>query len=264
MTYQLPEFDAQTPSPARIWNYWIGGKDNFAADRAAGDQVMEVIPYVQVVARLTRQFLVHAVTMLASELGIRQFLDIGAGLPAADNTHEAAQRVAPESRVLYVDNDPQAVLHARALLRSTPEGTVDCLQADLRDTETILSRAARFLDFSQPVAVLLIQVLQFIPDSGDPWSAVRRLVDAVPSGSYLVLAHGANDIQRDDAAETMRRYNQMASASITLRGRDAVVPFFAGTDLIGPGLVSGTEWLPDVDPGAKDIPFGYSGIARKP
>ncbi|MGD0558052.1 MAG: SAM-dependent methyltransferase [Streptosporangiaceae bacterium] len=262
--HDLPGFDAKTPSSARIWNYWIGGKDHFAADRAVGDRVREVVPYVAVVARLTRQFLARAVTLLATEYGIRQFLDIGSGLPTADNTHEVAQRVAPSSRIVYVDNDPQVILHSRSLLRSSPEGAVDYLQADLRDVDTILSGAAQTLDFSQPIAILIFQVLHFIPDAEDPYGIVRRLTDAVPPGSFLVVAHGAADIDPEVSGETSQRYNQLAPLNLTLRSSADVARFFTGFELIGPGLVSGAEWLPDIDPGAKTVSFGHHGIARKP
>jgi hypothetical protein len=260
------EFNASVPSPARIWNYWVGGKDNFAADRAVGDKVREIVPYVPIVARMTRQFLLRTVTMLASEYGIRQFIDIGSGLPTAQNTHEVAQAVAPQSRVVYVDNDPQVILHARSLLTSTSEGQVDCFLADLRDTETILSQAAKTLDFFRPVAVLLLQVLHFIPESDDPYAIVRRLMEPLVPGSYLVLVHGASDNEEDVSNETMARYNQMSPAPITLRRRDQVARFFDGLEPVGPGLTLGTEWLtvtgePGPDTG---ISFGHNGVARKP
>jgi len=258
-------FDASVPSPARIWNYWVGGKDNFEADRAAADAVREVVPYVAVVAQLTRRFLIRAVTTLASDYGIRQFIDIGSGLPTARNTHEVAQAAAPQARIVYVDNDPQVILHARSLLRSTAAGSVDYLQADLRDTGTILSQAARTLDLSRPVAVLLFQVLHFIPDSDDPHAIVRRLMAPLVPGSYLALVHGASDIQTEVSSQTSERYNTMGPARLTLRGRDEVTRFFDGLEPAGPGLVAGTEWLTSGgsvhQPG---ISFGYNGIARKP
>ena len=259
------QFNPEVPSPARIWNYWVGGKDNFEADRAAANAVREVVPYVAVVARMTRQFLIRSVTMLASDYGIRQFLDIGSGLPTAYNTHEVAQAAAPEARIVYVDNDPQVIVHARSLLRSAAEGSVDYLQADLRDTGTILSQAARTLDFSRPVAVLLFQVLHFIPDSDDPYAVVRRLMEPLVPGSYLVLVHGASDIQTEVSSETSERYNAMSPIQMTLRGRHEVARFFDGLEPVGPGLVSGTEWLTAEESGRQTkISFGYNGIARKP
>jgi SAM-dependent methyltransferase len=259
------QFDAGVPSPARIWNYWVGGKDNFEVDRAAGNAVMEVVPYVAAVARMTREFLIRSVTLLASDHGVQQFLDIGSGLPTAYNTHEVAQAVAPQARIVYVDNDPQVIVHARSLLRSATEGSVDYLRADLRDTGTILSQAARTLDFSRPVAVLLLQVLHFIPDSDDPYAVVRRLMEPLVPGSYLVLVHGASDIQIEVSNQTSDRYNSMSPTQMTLRGRDEVARFFDGLEPVGPGLVPGTEWLTAEKSGHEaKISFGYNGIARKP
>ena len=188
---KLPPFDPTVPNPARMWNYWLGGKDNFAADRQAAERVLEAMPSLPLIARAARLFLIDAVHQLATEHGIRQFLDIGTGLPTADNTHDVAQRAAPESKIVYVDYDPVVLTHAQALLTSSPEGQTDYIQADLRDTDTILKGAARTLDLTRPVAILLIAVLHFIPDADDPYAVVARLMDAVPSGSYLVIAHAA-------------------------------------------------------------------------
>ncbi len=176
------EFDATVPSPARMWNYWVGGKDHFAADRAAAEGIAEALPSLPVVARSVRAFLKDITAELVTEHGIRQFLDLGTGLPTADNTHEVAQRAAPECRVVYSDYDPSVLAHARALLTSTPEGKTDYVQGDLRDTETILKAAAATLDFSQPVAVMLFAVLHFIADSDEPYRVVAALMDAVPGG----------------------------------------------------------------------------------
>jgi hypothetical protein len=259
------QFDAGVPSPARIWNYWVGGKDNFEADRAAANAVKEVVPYVAVVARMTRQFLIRTVTMLASERGIQQFLDIGSGLPTAYNTHQVAQAAVPQARIVYVDNDPQVIVHARSLLRSDAEGSVDYLQADLRDTGTILSQAARTLDFSRPVAVLLLQVLHFIPDSDDPYAVVRRLMEPLVAGSYLVLVHGASDIQTEVSSQTSKRYNTMSPTQMRLRGRHEVARFFDGLEPVGPGMVPGTDWLTAGESEHEaNISFGYNGVARKP
>jgi S-adenosyl methyltransferase len=225
---------------------------------------MEVVPYVAVVARMTRQFLFRTVTLLASDYGVRQFLDVGSGLPTELNTHEVAQAVAPDARIVYADNDPQVILHARSLLTSTAEGSVDYLQADLRDTDTILSQAARTLDFSRPVALLLLQVLHFIPDSDDPYALVRRLMEPLVPGSYLVLVHGASDIQNEVSSHTSERYNTMSPVQLRLRGRQEVAPFFDGLEPIGPGLVAGAEWLTAGESGHEfKISFGYNGIARK-
>ena len=247
---KLPPFDPSVPNPARMWNYWLGGKDNFAADRQAAERVLEVMPSLPLIARAARLFLIDAVHQLATEHGVRQFLDIGTGLPTADNTHDVAQRAAPESKIVYVDYDPVVLTHA---------------QADLRDTDTILKGADRILDFTRPVADLLIAVLHFIPDADDPYAVVARLMDAVPSGSYLVIAHAAADIAPEASAEMARRYNQMASATVTPRTRDQVARFFTGLDLLPPGLVPINQWALtghiDATTGAL---VGYSAIARKP
>jgi O-methyltransferase involved in polyketide biosynthesis len=261
----LPAFDPRVPSPARMWNFWLGGKDNFAADREAGQRVLEVLPSMPVIARFARLFLADAVTRLADDHGVRQFLDIGTGLPTADNTHDVAQRVAPEARIVYADYDPVVLTHAQALLTSSPEGKTDYIQADLRDTDTILAGAARTLDLSRPVAVILIAVLHFIPDADDPYRVVARLMDAMPSGSYLVMGHAASDIAPEAAAELAWRYNAMSSASITPRNRAQVTRFFDGLEMIPPGVVPISEWgLPNqVDTTVGGL-IGYCGIGRKP
>ena len=262
---ELPPFDPSVPNPARMWNYWLGGKDNFAADREGAERVLEVMPSLPLIARAVRLFLIDAVHQLATEHGVRQFLDIGTGLPTADNTHDVAQRAAPESRIVYVDYDPVVLTHAQALLTSSPEGMTDYIQADLRDTDTILKGAARTLDFTRPVAVMLIAVLHFIPDADDPYAIVERLMDAVPSGSYLVMAHAASDIDPEATAEMARRYNKMSSATITPRTRDQVARFFDGLELLPPGLVPISKWAlsSPIDPTTSAL-IGYCAIARKP
>jgi trans-aconitate methyltransferase len=223
------------------------------------------MPSMPFIARAARLFLIDAVHQLAVVHGIRQFLDIGTGLPTADNTHDVAQRAAPDARIVYIDHDPVVLTHAQALLTSSPEGSTDYLQADLRDTETILGGAARTLDLGRPVAILLIAVLHFIPDADDPYAIVARLMHAVPSGSYLVMAHAADDIAPEAAAEMARRYNQMSSAPITLRSREQVARFFDGLDLLPPGLVPISQWglAGPIDATAGGL-AGYCGIARKP
>ena len=262
---ELPPFDPSVPNPARMWNYWLGGKDNFAADREGAERVLEVMPSLPLIARAARLFLIDAVHQLATEHGVRQFLDIGTGLPTADNTHDVAQRAAPESRIVYVDYDPVVLTHAQALLTSSPEGMTDYIQADLRDTDTILKGAARTLDFTRPVAVMLIAVLHFIPDADDPYAIVDRLMDAVPSGSYLVMAHAASDIDPEATAEMARRYNKMSSATITPRTRNQVARFFDGLELLPPGLVPISKWAlsSPIDPTTSAL-IGYCAIARKP
>jgi len=258
----LSAFDTTVASPARIWNYWLGGKDNYAADRAASEAVLSAMPSLLQIAQATRRFLVDAVTLLARDYGVRQFLDIGTGLPTADNTHQVAQRVAPESRIVYVDYDPVVLAHARALLVSNDAGATTYVHADLRDTETILAEAAGTLDLREPVAILLITVLHFIPDADRPDEIVKRLLDAVPPGSFLVILHAPSDIRAQEVAEMARRYNATASAPINPRPHDEVAGFFDGLEMICPGLVNLTEWWDTAAPDAGLA--GYVGIARKP
>jgi hypothetical protein len=261
----LPAFDTHVPNPARIWNYWVGGKDNFAADREAAEKVLQAMPAMPLIARLVRRFLIEVVDRLASGYGIRQFLDIGTGLPTADNTHDVAQRAAPESRIVYVDHDPVVLSHARALLTSSPEGATDYVQADLRDTGTIVAEAARTLDFRQPVAVLLIAVLHFIPDADDPYGIVKRLMDAMPSGSCLVISHAASDIAAGATAEMARRYNERSPVPITPRSREQVARFFDGLDMMPPGLVPLSHWWESgrAEAGTASELAGYCGIGWK-
>jgi hypothetical protein len=263
---RLHGFDSTVPSPARMWNYWVGGKDHFTADREAAERVLAAMPSLPEIARSVRRFIVDSVQLLATDYGIRQFLDIGTGLPTADNTHDVAQRAAAESRIVYVDNDPVVLAHARALLTSTPAGKTDYLQADLRDTDAVLKGAERTLDFSQPVAILLYAVLHFIPDADDPYAVVNQLMDAVPAGSYLVICHASSDIRPEQVAEMARRYNASGAARMRPRDRREVTRFFDGLDLIAPGVVPLAEWLsPGQADAAVDRPLaGYVGVARKP
>jgi hypothetical protein len=256
--------DPTVPSPARVWNYWVGGKDHFEADRVLAERFGQVVPQMPLIARLTREFLADIVSKLTAD-GIRQFLDIGTGLPTADNTHEVAQRIAPDARIVYVDNDPVVLAHARALLTSSPEGKTAYLDADLRDPVKILAEAAETLDFSQPVAVLLIAVLHFVQDSDDPYRIVRTLMDAVPSGSYLAILHGASDVGSDDMPEAERRYNEQASAQFHARDREHVSRFFNGLELIGPGLVNLSRWPQGTagDSAHADV-AAWGALARKP
>jgi len=257
-----PAFDPSVPSPARVWNFWVGGKDHFEADRALAARFGEVVPKMPLIARLTRLFLADTVGQLAAA-GIRQFLDIGTGLPSAENTHEVAQRLAPDSRIVYADNDPVVLAHARALLTSSPEGKTAYLDADLRDPAQILARAAETLDFSQPVAVLLIAVLHFVQDADDPYGIVQTLMDALAPGSYLVIVHGANDVGVADMTEAERRYNAQASAQFNARNREQVSRFFDGLELTGPGLVNLSRWSQDAAGHDTADVAAYCGLAIK-
>jgi O-methyltransferase involved in polyketide biosynthesis len=258
-----PSFDTTVSHPARVYDYWLGGKDNYEADRDVGDQVMATLPSIRHTVRANRAFLRRAVEYLAGEAGIRQFLDVGTGLPTADNTHEVAQRVAPESRVVYVDNDPIVLVHARALLDSTPQGATAYIQADARDPELILRQAAETLDFSQPVAVMMLGFIHLIPDEENPAGIVRRVMDAVVPGSYLVISAVTSDIETDQVNQATGEFNAMRVAmQITPRTHAAVSRFFDGLDFIDPGLVPVSQWRAPADlakPGTM-----YAGVARKP
>jgi hypothetical protein len=255
--------DTSVAHIARVYDYWLGGKDNFAVDREAAEQVIAAYPGILRDVRAQRAFLAHAVGYLAGVAGIRQFLDIGTGIPTADNTHEVAQDVAPGCRVVYVDNDPMVLAHARALLVgvTAPTAYVD---ADVRDTGKVLAEAARLLDFSKPIAVMLISVLHLIPDEDDPHAIVTRLMEAVPSGSWLALSHPARDVHTPQVTEAASRFNQLAPAKATLRTRAEIVRFFDGLELLEPGLVQVHRWRPGVAaPGHSREAAGYCGLARK-
>jgi hypothetical protein len=256
------ELDAGVPHTARVWNYFLGGKDNYSADRAAGDRVAEVNPDVIRLARASRAFLVRGVRYLAGQAGIRQFLDIGTGLPTFNNTHEVAQSVAPESRIVYVDNDPLVRVHAEALLTSAPSGATHYLEADLQDPETILREAATILDFDRPVAIMLIAILHHIPDTEKAQAIVRRLLEAVPAGSHLAIAHAVHSEAMDEGA---RQWNQVGKPPLVPRHFQEVAAFFDGLDMLEPGLVTSTQWRPDsFDLGVSQEVDQVAGIGRKP
>jgi hypothetical protein len=261
----IGKFDTSVAHPARIYDYWLGGKDNFAADREAGELVIASRPGLRESVRANRAFLGRVVRLMAGELGIRQFLVIGTGIPSASNTHEVAQQVAPKARVVYTDNDPIVLAHARALLTSSRLGATAYLDIDLRDTEKLLARAADTLDFGQPVAVMLLGVLHLISDDEDPWGIVARLVDAVPSGSYLVITHPASDLLPETQGEASRRYNQNVATHQTLRNRAEGARFFDGLEVLEPGLVQWHQWRPEpADAAPDDFKSGHCGVARKP
>ena len=249
---------------ARIQDYWLGGKDYFEADRIAGDEATAQLPDAVASVRNTRAFLGRTVRSLAAEYGIRQFLDIGTGIPTASNTHEVAQVVAPESRIVYVDNDPMVLAHARALLTSSPEGRCAYIDADIREPEQILNTAAEVLDFTEPVAVVLMAVLQFVPDDDDPHGIVRRLMAAVPAGSYLVISHPAADIEAAAMAGMASRLNELMAQRVKPRSKEAVTSFFDGLDLLEPGVIRCPEWRPDRPQDAAGKSMMWGGVARKP
>ena len=259
-----PKIDASVAHIARVYDYWLGGKDHFAADRVVGDKVLEIHPETAASVRANRAFLARSAWYLAATEGIRQFLDIGTGLPSANNTHEVAQAVAPEARVVYVDNDPIVLTHARALLTSSREGVTAYLDADIRDPDTILAGAAEVLDFSKPVAVMLVAVLHMLRDEEDPRGIVARLMAAVPSGSFLVISHLASDVQPETMAEMGRRLNESMTQQFTMRTRDEVTRFFDGLRLVDPGVVLTHEWRPETANDSKTPGVLWAGVARKP
>ena len=249
---------------ARVWNYWIGGKDNYEIDQQVGEHVAGMFPVIREVARADRDFLGRAVRFLATERGVRQFLDIGTGLPTVDNTHEIAQRVAPDARIVYVDNDPLVLIHARTLLTSTPEGVTDYIDADVHDPEAIVQRATDTLDFDRPIAVMMLGILNFILDTEDAREVVRRVMASVPSGSFLVLTHPTfdADLGGEGNIPAMTFWNENATPPITARSREDVAAFFEGLDLLDPGLVPCSRWRPDSDSPAVVPQFG--AVAVKP
>jgi hypothetical protein len=259
-----PPFDTSVAHVARVYNYWLGGKDNFAADRAAGEQAIKAFPNIVLSARANRAFLARAVRFLADEAGIRQFLDIGTGIPSANNTHEVAQSVAPESRVVYVDNDPIVLSHARALLASHPAGATDYIDADLRNPQQILASAARLLDFSQPVALMIMAVLQHLDDEDDPYKVVAALLAGLPPGSYFAMSHPAKDIDAAAMAKMADSLNQTMAEKVTFRDRPAVARFFDGLELVDPGMVQASKWRPTSEAEAASPAALWAGVARKP
>ena len=253
------------PHSARLWNYWLGGKDNFAADREVADQILTMVPEMVASARADREFLGRVVRYLAGTVGIRQFLDIGTGIPTANNTHEVAQQVAPSSRIVYVDNDPMVLVHARALLTSHPEGMTDYLDADLREPEKIIEGARRTLDFDAPVAVMLLGILNFIPDNDEAADVVRRLVDLVPSGSFVTISHPTTEVNGEVMVEALRLWNEGPAAKMVLRSAEEVARLFGGLEMVDPGVVTCSQWRPDTQTEGTpaQVPH-YGGVGRKP
>ena len=262
-TGPLP-FDTSKAHQARIYNYLLGGKDNYASDRAAADAALKVWPDAAVAARAGRAFLGRVVRFLTAEAGIRQFLDIGTGIPTAGNTHEVAQAIAPESRVVYVDYDPVVLAHARALLDSSEAGATEYIEADLRDTGTILARAADLLDFSKPVAVSMLAILHVIPDADDPHAIVAKLTDTLAPGSYLAISHWASDLLDPEKQQGIRdSWNGRVQQQMTWRSREQVGRFFSGMDLVEPGLVPVEEWRPEPGATGEDHSTGWGAVGRK-
>jgi len=257
-------FDTSVPHPARVYDYWLGGKDNFAADREMAEEVLRVMPVMAQIARSCRLFLSAVVHHLAADLGVVQFLDIGTGLPTADNTHEVAQRAVPEARVVYVDNDPIVLAHSRALLRAGRRGRCAYIDADARDVSKVLDEAAGTLDFTQPVAVIMLGLLHFIPDGDEPYSLPGRYLDALVPGSYLAVSHASSDIEVEQLSAAARSYNTHSATPITLRSEAEVAGFFRGLDLVPPGITPLGEWSPGVAQAAPGRLPTYTALARKP
>jgi O-methyltransferase involved in polyketide biosynthesis len=264
MPLDRPVINSNIPHSARIWNYWLGGKDCYETDRRVGDQIREVNPQIVDIARAQRAFLRRTVTHLTEEAGLRQFLDIGTGLPTEDNTHEVAQRTARDARIVYVDHDPTVLAHAKALLTSTPEGATAFIAADLRDPDTILERAAGTLDLTRPVALMLLGITAHIPDES-AYGVVARLLDALPSGSHLVLGD-STEVYRPEAMRVMvEHWNEASDNPRVNRSPEQLTRFFDGLELIEPGLVPVARWR--AERGGSDEPWEvdcFGGVGRKP
>jgi hypothetical protein len=261
---QSPRIDTTVSHSARIWNYWLGGKDYFRVDKELGDQILGFVPELVRSARADRQFLAREVRYLAGEQGIRQFLDIGTGLPTVDNTHQVAQHIAPESRIVYVDNDPLVLAHAHALLTSAPEGACDYIEADLHDPGSILQQAAKTLDFSQPVAIMMLGIINFVMDTAQARQIVRLLTDALPPGSYLTISHPTTEVDAAPMIQAVQFWNEQGSAPMTLRTREEILSLFDGTDLVEPGVVTCSRWRPDpMEVGEITDVTHFGGVARK-
>src|ERR1700743_2305380 len=261
-----PKIDTSVPHVARVYDYWLGGKDHFAADRETGDEAIRAYPDMRSSVRANREFLRRTVWYLTEEAGIRQFLDVGTGLPSANNTHEVAQAAAPESRVVYVDNDPIVLAHARALLTSDPRGATGYLDADARDTGRILTAASELLDFSEPVAVMLIAILQLITDDDDPYQLVAELTAAIPSGSFLVITHVAGDMggMTPGAMEAARRLSVPPPQPVHRRGEAQVPSLFDGVALVEPGVLPIQQWKPESDEEGVARAALWGGVGQKP
>lgn len=257
-----PEIDVSVPHSARFWNYLVGGKDNFEADRRAAEEVCAALPILADLAKDGREFLIRAVRFLAGDAGIGQYLDIGTGVPTANNTHEVAQSIAPRSRIVYVDNDPIVLVHARSLLTSTDEGATDYVDADVRDPAIILREAAKTLDYSQPVGVMLMGIVNFVLDDTRAREIIRELMAAFPAGSYLTMQHPASE--DPGMVECIRRWNQHGKEKLVARPREEIIRYFDGLELLDPGVVTLNEWRPDDPALAEKFVPSYAAMGRKP
>ncbi len=263
----VPPIDESKPHSARVWNYLLGGKDNYTADREAAEAYVELHPHIRTVARISRYWLIRGARFLAGECGIRQFLDVGAGLPLPpDTVHDVVQRIVPDARVVYVDNDPLVLAHAQALLRSTPQGETAYIDADLRDPQAILTEAGHTLDLSRPVGIISSDVMGHVQDTQEAYRLVRALVDGVAPGSYLMLSHGTDEDPGLTAAQ--EAYNRTEGAvPYRLRSAQEIARFFDGLELVEPGVVHQHAWRPDIsglDSGTPVPGVGYAGVARIP
>ena len=254
--------DTSVPQTARIWNYLLGGKDNFAVDRAVGDEIITNLPHFAEHARLSRKYLARAVRYLAGEAGVKQFLDIGTGLPTADNTHEVAQATVPDARIVYVDNDPLVLTHARALLTSSREGATDYLDADLHDPATIIAGARNTLDLTQPVALMLMGILGHVESDDEAKAIIDQIMAELPSGSHLAIYDGSDT--NPDTVEAARIWNISANPKYHLRSPEQFAALFAGLELVEPGVVSVTRWRPDAEAAAAPEIAQYCAVGRKP
>ena len=259
----LPQIDTSTPHSARVWNYWIGGKDNYEVDRQVGDQVMAAYPDIVQIARQSRYFLVRAVRFLTLEAGVDQFLDLGTGLPTVDNTHQVAQRILPHARVVYVDNDPLVLVHARALLASSPAGKADYIDADVRDVDRIVDAAAGTLNFSRPIAVMMLGILGNIADYNEAREIARRLMAAVPSGSFLVVNDGTKDAKAQ-VAQAAADVRAEAGDPYRLSTPAQLAGYFEGLQLVEPGVARTAEWRPELHDFDNEVLDVHCGIAIKP
>jgi hypothetical protein len=260
-----PGIDTSVPHSARMYDWWLGGKDNFAADRAMGEMFVQAIPSIRTMARENREFMHRATRYLAREAGIRQFLDIGTGIPTRPNLHETAQEIAAETRVVYVDNDPIVLAHARALMTPGEQGATEYIDADIREPERILAseEVTGTLDLNRPVGLMLVAILMLLRDDEDPWGKVRTLMDALPSGSHLAITHPTQDFDPEAMAAVVAAEGQ-GNMTLVPRRRDEVARFFDGWELVEPGVVPVMAWRPDTAPADPKAAYYWAGVARKP